>query len=118
MVIDSSHLTSDFIQAQKDILLSKKESLLKMIKEVRSDDPFLDEEHVNVDSAVDTDIREQLDHDSVEAQVDLLKRELEDVELALLKIEQGRYGYCEKTDIPIPFARLKLIPEARFVVEK
>jgi DnaK suppressor protein len=36
---------------------------------------------------------------------------------ALLRIETGSYGICEETDEPIPFARLKLEPTARYTVE-
>ncbi|WP_457606902.1 TraR/DksA family transcriptional regulator [Nitratifractor sp.] len=46
-----------------------------------------------------------------------LKRQLAEVEDALKRIEEGRYGICEKTGKPIPVERLEAYPAARTVVE-
>ena len=42
---------------------------------------------------------------------------LDDINLALSKMENGTYGICEKTGEPIPEERLRAIPWARFTVE-
>ncbi len=36
------------------------------------------------------------------------------IERALTKFEDGSYGYCEVCGNPIPLARLRVIPEARY----
>lgn len=41
---------------------------------------------------------------------------LREVERALRKVETGEYGYCEGTDEPIGYARLKLRPWTRYSV--
>lgn len=46
-----------------------------------------------------------------------VEEELDDVNHALQKMEEGTYGICEKTGKPIPFARLRAIPTARTIVE-
>src|SRR5690242_6872861 len=43
---------------------------------------------------------------------------LAEVERALAKIEEGRYGLSEKTGAPIPYARLAAVPWARHGVEE
>lgn len=42
---------------------------------------------------------------------------LAEITAALLRMDDGSYGVCEETDEPIPFARLKLEPTARYTVE-
>ncbi|MFW5703480.1 MAG: TraR/DksA family transcriptional regulator [Patescibacteria group bacterium] len=86
------------------------------IVQLTSVDPFTDPEHVVDNAAVDSDVREQNQHMLIEAEVKELKRRLDDIIIALEKIEKGTYGVCEKTNQPIPESRLALIPEARFVV--
>lgn len=44
------------------------------------------------------------------ALIDKAEHQLEQVELALLNIESGRYGFCSVCDEPIPYARLEAIP--------
>jgi RNA polymerase-binding transcription factor DksA len=51
--------------------------------------------------------QEELDEDS----------ELAEVEHALAKFANGTYGICEGCGRPIPLARLRAIPEARYDVE-
>jgi DnaK suppressor protein len=41
---------------------------------------------------------------------------LREVERALKKVEDGSYGFCEGTDEPIGYARLKLRPWTRYSV--
>ncbi len=43
--------------------------------------------------------------------------ELEDIEAALRRIEDGTYGTCEVCNKPIGRARLEAIPHARFCVD-
>jgi RNA polymerase-binding transcription factor DksA len=44
------------------------------------------------------------------------RRELQEVEAALARMDAGTYGICERTGQRIPLQRLKLVPTARFVV--
>ena len=45
------------------------------------------------------------------------RTELEDIERALGKIEDGTYGKCETCGEPIAEARLEAIPTARFCIQ-
>jgi RNA polymerase-binding transcription factor DksA len=42
------------------------------------------------------------------------RRKLEDVQEALARLAEGRFGQCEQCDSPIPDGLLALIPEARY----
>jgi len=101
----------------KEILLSEVIKTKARIEELKKNDPFADPDHASDNAAVDTDVREQVGHDTIEAQVKDLERRLQDIMLALKKIDKGTYGKCDKCGAAIPFARLKLVPEARFCVE-
>ncbi len=90
------------------------EEALKSIEELKEADPFRDPDHASDNAAVDTDVREQLGHDSIEAQVKDLQKRVQRIDLALEKISKGRYGYCERCGQPIPTGRLDLVPEARY----
>jgi len=46
-----------------------------------------------------------------------LRNELEEVERALAKLDDGTYGRCETCGEPIGAARLEAMPAARFCIE-
>lgn len=101
----------------KNRLLKTEKGLLKRIDLLKKEDPFSDPDHVSDNAAVDTDVREQEGHDRIEAQIKDLTEKLNNVRLAVKKINQGRYGVCERCQGSIPKNRLKLLPEARFCVD-
>ncbi|HEX6986699.1 MAG TPA: TraR/DksA family transcriptional regulator [Planctomycetaceae bacterium] len=43
--------------------------------------------------------------------------ELAQIDAALQKFKEGRYGICEMTGVPIPIARLEALPYTRYSVE-
>ncbi|MBT3604690.1 MAG: hypothetical protein HOE48_15235 [Candidatus Latescibacteria bacterium] len=45
------------------------------------------------------------------------RRELADIDHALLKVENGTYGFCEESGEPIHPMRLEAVPTARFTME-
>ena len=90
--------------------------LQKQIEDLKKNDPFADPEHATDNAAVDTDVREQVGHDTIEAEIKALQRKLSDINLALQKMKKGKYGMCERCGLAIPIARLKLLPEARYDV--
>lgn len=46
--------------------------------------------------------------------VAVVRAQLEDVDRALEKFDAGTYGVCEQCGLPIPLARLRRVPAARF----
>src|SRR3546814_1933663 len=73
---------------------------------------------------IEDDLRHPLDADWSEQAVDLaddeallgvddvLRAEIQQIRLALLRIENGTYGTCAKCGEPIGMARLKAVPTA------
>ncbi len=45
------------------------------------------------------------------------RRQLDEVNAALGRLESGTYGVCEQCSRPIPLARLRAMPSARYCVE-
>jgi DnaK suppressor protein len=46
-----------------------------------------------------------------------LREQLDAVEAALTKLDEGTYGLCERCQQPIPDARLEAMPASRFCIE-
>lgn len=94
-----------------------KEKILQQINSLKKDDPFSDPDHASDNAAIDTDVREQVGHETVEAEIKDLQKRFIDIEIALKKVAKNNYGDCEKCDKAIPRARLELVPEARFCID-
>jgi len=97
-------------------LQKEAKKLQSQVEELKSEDPFANPDHASDNAAVDTDVREQVGHETIEAQTKDLQRKLNDIRLAIKKIEKGKYGTCEKCGVNILLARLKILPEARYCV--
>ncbi|MBI4226043.1 TraR/DksA C4-type zinc finger protein [Candidatus Roizmanbacteria bacterium] len=113
----ANQLTIKLEKKLAEVLQKEAKKLQKQIGELKQSDPFADPDHALDNAAVDTDVREQVGHHTIEAEVKALQRKLTDVELALQKMQKGKYGICERCGKPIPVARLKILPEARFDIE-
>ena len=113
----ANQLTKKLQKKLAEVLHKEAKNLQKQIEELKKNDPFSDPDHATDNAAIDTDVREQVGHDTIEAEVKDLKRRLIDIDLALQKIEKGKYGYCERCGNSIPIARLKILPEARYDIE-
>lgn len=110
-------LSKKFISEQKEKLLKERVKSLSQIEELKKEDPFSDPDHASDNAAVDTDVREQLGHDTIEAQIKDLEKKITDIDNALRKIQKNQYGICERCKKSIPQARLKLIPEASYCID-
>ncbi|HWB76156.1 MAG TPA: TraR/DksA family transcriptional regulator [Nannocystaceae bacterium] len=74
--------------------------------------------------AEELEVGDAQDHANEEAELERAmlvgdhdRARLAEIAAALLRMDDGSYGTCEETDEPIPFARLKLEPTARYTVE-
>jgi len=110
-------LTAEILKKQKKVLEETKADLVKQIAALKKDDPFSDPEHASDNAAVDTDVREQVGHDTIEAEIKDLEKRLADIAVAMVKISKGKYGVCERCGNEILLARLKILPEARYCID-
>jgi hypothetical protein len=44
----------------------------------------------------------------------VIRQELEDIDAALARIQEGRYGTCQRCGGPMGLQRLRALPEARY----
>ncbi|MET0727921.1 MAG: TraR/DksA C4-type zinc finger protein [Acidimicrobiales bacterium] len=99
-----SSVRSDLI-AERDRLTSQINSLEPGRNDSQVDDNFADSGQVAA---------EQGENQALSSQ---LRNELSEIEVALTKLDEGRYGRCDKCGEPISPARLEAMPAARFCIE-
>ncbi len=108
------YLTPEQIEELKQLLLQRREEVLKRIKR------FVEGEVFNVPSEVEDEIDFANREAEREQLLRLREREtkyLHKVEYALRKIEEGTYGICENCGGPIGYERLKARPVAVFCIK-
>ena len=107
------------LEKQKEILERELSRFAKKDKKLEGD---WDTIYPKADGATGSSALEDA-ADQVEAYANLLPVEhsmelrLQDVNLALKRIEKGEYGLCEKCKKSIDMKRLKVFPEARFCIK-
>ena len=101
----------------KNQLEQKKQKIITRIGVLKKSDPFSDPDHATDNAAIDTDVREQIGHETIVAEVEVSNKTLFLIETALKKIARGLYGVCEKCRLPIGLNRLKIVPETRYCLD-
>ncbi|MEX0616885.1 MAG: TraR/DksA C4-type zinc finger protein [Candidatus Woykebacteria bacterium] len=96
-------------------LSAEKEQLIKELDYYKKEDPYLLPDRATTNT-VDDDITETEGHDRIVATRLNLKQRLSEVEGALLRIEEGKYGTCKKCGKEISEERLKAMPTAAYHV--
>lgn len=105
-----NHLTKDFIEACRLKLLERRERILQQIA---TDNSELNVRRGDVgDSDPIDEAYEVLDREIDVENKGMLETILARINKALKKIDDGKYGYDEKTGKPIEKARLEEFPEA------
>ena len=89
----------------------------KRIEILKKNDPFTDPDHAIDNAAIDTDVREQIGHETMVAEIEASIRTLDLITLALKKITKGLYGICEKCQCQISLNRLQIVPETRYCLD-
>jgi len=117
-----SRLTAADIKKFKQVLLEKREEILRNVNEFEDEalkksrlDAAGDLSSMPIHMAdIGTDNYEQ---EFALGLMDSERKLLKEIDDALERIDQGNYGICEGTGKPIPKARLKANPWARYCVE-
>lgn len=96
----------------RDDLNAEATQLRETLKELETDDsPLAYDDNFADSGQVAAELGENL---ALAAQ---LREQLDDIELALSKLDEGRYGLCEVCGEPIGEPRLEAMPAARFCIE-
>jgi DnaK suppressor protein len=114
-------LTPEVLAELRASLEAKRDRLRSAIAGLRSGedagphptiDPLVEPEGDRGDASVELEEWDESHQEELNEDV-----ELAEVEHALAKFSDGTYGICEGCGTPIPLARLRILPEARYDVE-
>jgi RNA polymerase-binding transcription factor DksA len=110
-----------FLAAQRELLIEERATYLRQAETLQAEADSLAELREPGDVQFDEESGEG-DTLAVERERGLAlsaraRQEIEEIDRALKKIDEGTYGICEVSGEPIPKARLQAIPQARERVE-
>jgi RNA polymerase-binding transcription factor DksA len=118
---DKAMFDDKFLEAQRVLLLEERATYSRQAETLQAEADSLAELREPGDVQFDEESGEG-DTLAVERERDLAlsaraRQEIEEIDRALKKIDEGTYGICEVSGDPIPRARLQAIPQARERVE-
>ncbi|MFP4332361.1 MAG: RNA polymerase-binding protein DksA [Campylobacterales bacterium] len=97
----------------KDMLEERKKQILNNIESVQKELSEISE----FDGGDEADVASRSTNSILEVALSKQqKKELEDIEDALLKIKNGSYGVCEMCEEPVGTQRLKVKPQAKYCI--
>src|SRR5215469_2150256 len=107
---ENPELTPPILEELKAALLRRQAELRQQIADLQGNENIADDIPGDEgDSSVDLQ-----GADDSEQIVLGLQAQLADVDHAFAKFDTGTYGICERCGRPIPLARLRILPEARY----
>jgi DnaK suppressor protein len=110
-VTNDAELSNELEENLRGQLAEEGDQLRAQLRELGRDESSLDYDDNFADSGqVAAELGE---NQALAAQ---LKDQLDDVELALTKLDEGVYGVCETCGEPIGEARLEVMPATRFCI--
>lgn len=115
--MQNEELDQEFVEAQRQKLLERRERLQQMRSETQDieQERSQEEQDAPFDSGEQSQYLFEREMDATLGQT--FYKELQDVDRALEKIEEGTYGLDDSSGEPIPRGRLEAIPEAIYTVE-
>lgn len=100
----------------RQLLLARRRRILGTVQGMEEEALKASDQDFSVDHMADHG-SDNFEQDFTLALVESERRELFEIDRALLRIEHGTYGICEGTGDAIPRPRLEAIPWARYSVE-
>jgi len=98
----------------KGILLARKEQIEKNLSDVQEEISELQGQELNDEGDYAAANSDSLVESAIISQQ---QKELQEINNALAKIENGEYGICEMCEDPIGFQRLKVKPHAVYCID-
>lgn len=111
--IMTQKLSPSFVDECKRKLLQTKQEILNRVQFAKKEFEALD---LHGGDEGDQTMSVLAENEFLSAQ-SRLKEQLVEIEYALARIQQGRYGICEETEEPIELERLRAIPWTRVSIE-
>jgi len=106
-------MTEQELQEFKEILLDRKNQIVKNIQEFKNEIGELQTSEASDEADFATISSDSAIEEAISKKQ---KKELEEIEYALKKIEEGTYGICEMCEEEIGVERLKVKPQARYCI--
>ena len=97
-------------------LINLRTQIQKRIASIKLQDPFSNTDRINDNAASDTEASEESTHERMEALEKELRRNLEEINMALARIKNGSYGKCLNCGKMIDTDRLAVKPTAIYCV--
>ena len=110
-------IPAKLLKTIQSYLSDRYKDIEEKIASVKKEDPFTDQDRLNDNASIDTDVREEVGHERAEAIKLELMKNLARVRKALTKIKIGKYGLCEKCGKMIDTDRLAVMPDAEYCVK-
>lgn len=107
----------DFLKKIQSHLLRERKKVDNTISSLKSQDPFSDPDRLSDNAASDTEAKEEISHERMQALEKELKTHKAEIEEALDRIKKGRYGKCLSCGKMIGNERLTIKPAALYCVE-
>ncbi len=108
-----SGVNKRFVKECRNLLLDAKQNILNRVRSTK--------ENLNIAVEKGGDEGDQTVRALAESEMlgmhDRLRKQLLEVEYALMRIEVGSFGLCEETEEPIETERLRAIPWTRLSIE-
>lgn len=94
------------------LLSQKKRELEERIKQLTGEDPFKNSDRLTDNAASDTEAKEEVGHEQIEALKNEIMKDIALIKKALSQIGIGKYGFCKNCTRAIDKARLEVFPQA------
>lgn len=107
----------DVLKKIQGHLLREKKKVDSTISSLKSQDPFSDPDRLNDNAASDTDAKEEISHERMQALEKELKLHMSEIEQTLERIKNSTYGKCLSCGKMISQERLSVKPTALYCVE-
>ncbi len=101
----------------KSELLTEKEKLEVRLRNLNEDDPFSNPDRLNDNAASDTEAKEEIDHERIEALKQTINNDLKSIEESLVRIQKGNFGFCENCKEMIDTDRLGVYPTVKYCIK-
>lgn len=106
----------DVLKKIQQYLLRERKKVDSTISSLKSQDPYSDPDRLMDNAASDTDAKEEISHERMEALEKELLRHKSEIEQALERVKKGTYGKCNSCGKMINTDRLAVKPAALLCV--
>ncbi len=107
---------NNILSAIKKRLEREKKDAQIRLSNIKMEDPFADPSRLSDNASLDTEAKEEIGHDRVEAIKRALLSQLGRIEQTLKRVKKGQYGICDRCAKSIDPKRLKIMPTASLCI--